>query len=427
VTINPDDADLHKPTEEIMTSQQVGALAGIQVASAATSNRVPRSFAVRIETAGHDAFIPAPAQIDNGDEALYSDKSGTYTKGILQAGVGLVDLAAYQTFKTALNSGDPADFEAITLAGPRTLTGPQGGLAFDLECLDNSQFSAPPAPALASEGYATELVEMYWASLLRDVAFTDYPANSVAVQAANELSSMASYKGPRDASNKVTPGLLFRGGFPGETIGPYISQFIIQNTSMGALPINRRPTRWPRPASGSSIRMIGRLRDRPRGRCDALAPHAETHEAGGQAAQDRKSDEEPQEPRRRGLAGAAEDTRNHVLLNDDLDALNDLRWPFAPLLHLRQKLIAQRPLASQRPGENIGGGDRVLNGEVDADATDRRHRMRGVADAQKPRLVPKRQPVDRDGQELHVIKTFEFVNAIGEKRSQRGNMVAQGV
>jgi hypothetical protein len=30
---------------------------------------------------------------------------------------------------------------------------------------------------------------------------------------------------------------LFRGGFPGETIGPYLSQFVLQNTSMGALPI----------------------------------------------------------------------------------------------------------------------------------------------------------------------------------------------
>jgi len=40
--------------------------------------------------------------------------------------------------------------------------------------------------------------------------------------------------------------------------------------------------------------------------------------------------------------------------------------------------------------------------------------------------VPKRQPVDRDGQELDVIEALELVNAIGEKRSQRGNMVAQG-
>lgn len=72
---------------------------------------------------------------------------------------------------------------------------------------------------MASEDYATDLVELYWASLLRDVAFTDYPSNSVAVRAANELSSMAPYKGPRDASNKVTPELLFRGGFFGERVG----------------------------------------------------------------------------------------------------------------------------------------------------------------------------------------------------------------
>jgi hypothetical protein len=168
------------------------------------------------------------------------------------------------------------------------------------------------------------------------------------------------------------------------------------------------------------------LGDRPRRRCDALAPHAEPDKPGGQAAQDRKSDKEPQEPRRRDLARAAEDTRNHILLDKDLHALDDLRRPFAPLLDVRQKLIARRPLVEQGPGENIGRRDRVLNREIDADAADRRHRMRGVADAQKPRLVPKRQPVDRDGQELDVVEAFEFVNAIGEERSQHGNMVAQG-
>jgi hypothetical protein len=33
---------------------------------------------------------------------------------------------------------------------------------------------------------------------------------------------------------------LFRGGFPGETIGPYISQLLIKNTNMGALPISQK-------------------------------------------------------------------------------------------------------------------------------------------------------------------------------------------
>jgi hypothetical protein len=48
------------------------------------------------------------------------------------------------------------------------------------------------------------------------------------------------YKGPRDAANKVTPELLFRGGFEGETVGPYMSQFLLQPTALGALPIDQK-------------------------------------------------------------------------------------------------------------------------------------------------------------------------------------------
>ncbi len=203
----------------------------------ATRDRVLRSLALRTWATGKDAFVPSPIQIDNGDEARYADKSGTYTKGVLQTGIALVDLAAYQSFKNALASGAPADFEKIILGGPRTENGPQGGLAFYLDCLDGSQFVVPPAPPLASEAYATELVELYWASLLRDVAFTDYLVNAVAQQAANELTTMPTYAGPRNAASQVTPELLFRGGLAGETTGPYISQFLLQPTALGSLPI----------------------------------------------------------------------------------------------------------------------------------------------------------------------------------------------
>lgn len=206
----------------------------------ATANRVPRAEALRTEITGADSFIASPVQVDNGDEARYADKSGTYTKGVLQEGIGLVDLAAYDSFKQALSSGDPADFENIVLGGPRTLNGPQGGLAFYLDCEDASQFAVPPAPALASEEYATELVELYWASLLRDVAFTDYTAGgpgSVAAQAAAELTKMPAYAGPRDSGGKVTPELLFRGVLAGDTVGPYVSQFLLQPTMFGSLPI----------------------------------------------------------------------------------------------------------------------------------------------------------------------------------------------
>lgn len=207
----------------------------------ATSHRVLRSLALRTRTAGDDAFAAAPAQVDNGDEARYGDKSGTYTKGVLQAGIGLVDPGAYATFKAALASGAPADFEKIILGGPRTLNGPQAGLAFYLDSLDGSQYAVPPAPALASEAYATELIELYWASLLRDVAFGAYEQSSVAQRAAAELSSLPDYAGPRDNhTGQVSPRLLLRGGFAGEKLGPYLSQFLLMPTMLGALPITQQ-------------------------------------------------------------------------------------------------------------------------------------------------------------------------------------------
>ena len=91
--------------------------------SPATSNRVFRSYAQRVGTAAEDAFVPAPPQPDNGDEARYSDKCGTYTKCVKQAGIGRVDLNAYQTFRKALDSGDPADF------GQRLIDGCEPGQA----------------------------------------------------------------------------------------------------------------------------------------------------------------------------------------------------------------------------------------------------------------------------------------------------------
>jgi hypothetical protein len=203
----------------------------------ATSDRRSRSLLLRKQIAGSDAFPVSPTQLDNGDEALYADKSGTYTKGILQDEIGLVNQAAYQSFKKALASGNPTDFESIVTGGPRTQNGPQAGLAFYLDCLDSSQIAVPPAPPLAGEAYAAELIELYWASLLRDIPFTAYDTNATAKHAAAELTSLASYVGPRTSSGQVTPGLLFRGTFAGENLGPYVSQFLLQAANFGALPI----------------------------------------------------------------------------------------------------------------------------------------------------------------------------------------------
>ena len=81
----------------------------------ATSNRVLRVLEVRTKTTLSDNIAAVPPQIDNGDEARYADKSGTYTKGVKQKAIGAVDPVAYLSFKTALSSGDPADFEKMDI------------------------------------------------------------------------------------------------------------------------------------------------------------------------------------------------------------------------------------------------------------------------------------------------------------------------
>lgn len=229
---------------------QSGRSAGVLTQSAGsngiTNTRVQRALALRIGTATKDAALGPAPQVANGDEQLYSDKSGSYSKPLLQDGVCKVNLAAWASFKKALQSAKNSDFEAIIIGGTRTLNGPQASYAFDLEALDAVQWGNAPAkgdplsPALVppfdtvtSAAYGCQLIEMYWASMLRDVAFTDYGTNATAAAAAAELSGQSTYRGPRDGSGHVTTGLLFRGNFQGETVGPYMSQLAITPTSFG--------------------------------------------------------------------------------------------------------------------------------------------------------------------------------------------------
>jgi len=218
-----------------------------------TDPRVQQSYKIRKAAATAEGHIPVPPHTTNGDEQRYADKSGTYSKGILQDGIGLVNLAAFQTLRDAIDTGNFDDFENVVTGGPRTQNGPLGGRAFALEGSDDVQFgnaTSPanqisqivvrPAPALASQAYGTELVELYWASLLRDVAFTDYASDPTAALAAAELTSMPKYAGPRDGSGNVTPDLLFRGPYPGETVGPYMSQLALIPTSFGTQPMSQQ-------------------------------------------------------------------------------------------------------------------------------------------------------------------------------------------
>ena len=226
-------------------------------ASPGFDGRLQHAFNLRVATAQKDSRIPVPPHTTNGDEQRYPDHSASYSKGLLQDDIGVVNRAAWASFKKALGSGRNSDFEAIIMGGTHTLNGPQGAYAFDLETADSAQFGnapwigdpgglslVPPFAQIGSADYGTQLVEMYWASLLRDVAFTDYVTNATAIAAAAELTTMPAYNGPRESNGNVTPDLLFRGAFPGDAIGPYVSQFMITPTACGAQPLSQQMTTY---------------------------------------------------------------------------------------------------------------------------------------------------------------------------------------
>jgi hypothetical protein len=211
---------------------------------------VDKTLRLRRERAAVNAAVPLPRHLNNGDEALYPNKIGSDTRGLPHDAFGEVDPKAWASLIRAIDSQDPADFEDVILGGTRKLVQPLATLAVNLSGLSTPQHAIPPAPALASAERAADAVEAYWQALLRDVPFHEYRSDTthpLVLAAASEIDGLSGYSGPRDASGRVTPELLFRGtaryidesersgrgvrhAVPvGVLDGPYISQFILRD------------------------------------------------------------------------------------------------------------------------------------------------------------------------------------------------------
>lgn len=205
--------------------------------------RAIASFQYRMSVATENN-LPIPADFtrpNNGDELLYPNRIGSYSKGLPHNSNGEVDSAAYTALLDALRIGKPSLFEQIPLGGDRKLTDPQAGLAFDVEGADCFTTIQPPAPTFASREIAAELAENYWMALLRDIPFTHYSSSPIAQAAAADLNHFGTdFKGPKNASGEVTPNLLFRGLTPGDRSGPYLSQFWYMPCFFGANEISQK-------------------------------------------------------------------------------------------------------------------------------------------------------------------------------------------
>src|SRR5215471_12064067 len=229
-----------------------------------SSQRTNDAFSYR-STEAHNEQINIGVLADNGDAARFTDHSGTWSKVLKHTSLEIVDPTSYNSLVNALTTGNFTDFQNIIVGNPggsnptATLNGPQGALAFDLEGLDSHATNIPAAPSVTSNETAAEQVEHYWAALLRDVNFTDYPTNSVVAQAVQDMNNLSFVKGTSNNEYPfpVNAGNLFRGQIfkgDGNVQGPYISQFLVQPTSFGALPVTQRyQTFFPRGGGGNDF------------------------------------------------------------------------------------------------------------------------------------------------------------------------------
>src|ERR1700682_128086 len=101
-------------------------------------------------------------------------------------------------------------------------------------------------------------------------------------------------------------------------------------------------------------------------------------------------------------------------MGENLEPLGHARGKFAACLDLVEVDICGCALGQGR-NENICGGDRVLDGEIDADAADGGHGVGGVADAEESAARPVAQAVDGDGQEFDVAPVFQLGGAALQK------------
>jgi len=195
---------------------------------------------LRTDAAQRNFVEVLPAHPATNDETALPDHINNYTKGLPHDANGIVDSAAYQSLLTALQSGNPADFDAIKMSPQNELglRNPQAAYSFLMEGKDPHSFTMPAAPTFDSAWQASDAIEVMWQAITRDVPYANYGSDPLVAAAVADMNHMSDYRGPRD-SGTVTAQTLFRGIGTGELVGPYISQFLLKPIPYGATTVEQ--------------------------------------------------------------------------------------------------------------------------------------------------------------------------------------------
>ena len=180
------------------------------------------------------------------DEENLPGYLNSFSKGLPHNEWGVVDKKAYESLLSALHKGNIAAFENVP-TGVKDGFGLRNPLAAYAKMMEGGSpetFKMPPAPEFSSAWQAAEATEVMWKALLRDEPFAQYNNNAMAKEAAADLQKLSEFRGPKivtpQTKGEINTQTLFRGIGSGETVGPYISQFLLKPIPYGATTITQR-------------------------------------------------------------------------------------------------------------------------------------------------------------------------------------------
>jgi len=206
----------------------------------------------RIDRANFQRSEADTAAPENLDRSLMVERAGVFyrtalfSKTLPHNAYGEVTDDHWTDMEVALRSGDQQYFNRIVRAtgAVRKLANPQGALAFSLSGADAYSVSMPAAPSMTSAEAAGEMIEVYGMALLRDAAFRDIQDGTTSQEATvddllTDLNALGpSFTGPK-IGGVVTRQTLFRGNGYDETVGPYVSQYLLHDYRFGNMQIEQ--------------------------------------------------------------------------------------------------------------------------------------------------------------------------------------------
>jgi len=239
--------------------EQIGAQGRAPGMNTPMSSRRQLARQIREAAALHAYDRNHPDHIANGDERADWHYAFSFTKGLRHdpdSGL-LANPTDFEQFVRGIDSGDPRDFidtppghdagepwRTVPVETPWRAWESQGaGLTFDLQGPDAQAVTMPPAPKVGSDELTGEIAEVYAQSILRDVPLSELRHGGggrgidPVIKDLNEMNWFnpavegaahdPSAERRRTALNRQT---AFRGQAPGDTVGPYLSQFLLLGT-----------------------------------------------------------------------------------------------------------------------------------------------------------------------------------------------------